>query len=250
MVERWGMSEKVGFLAVAPQDGQSLLLPGAEPVSEATQELIDAEVRRIVDEEQDATRAAAGATTASGSTRWPRRCSSARRSTRRDAYARRRHRRAHAARRRELSLPDADRPRALAEDLGSRRPDHAGGGARGRAARAPASSSGQPGVISGLRRRARRCSSASTRARLRGARAGGRVARAGRAGGDQRARPRRSSPASAWRSTSSAGCRASPRSPRATSRPSRARARASSTRARPRPACARSRRRPCGRAAA
>jgi cell division protease FtsH len=55
MVERWGMSEKVGFLTVAPQDGQSPLLPGAEPVSEATQELVDAEVRRIVDEEQDAT---------------------------------------------------------------------------------------------------------------------------------------------------------------------------------------------------
>jgi cell division protease FtsH len=55
MVERWGMSEKVGFLAVAPQDGQSALLPGAEPVSQATQELIDAEVRQIVDEEQDAT---------------------------------------------------------------------------------------------------------------------------------------------------------------------------------------------------
>jgi cell division protease FtsH len=32
-----------------------MLLPGAEPVSEATHELIDAEVRRIVDEEQDAT---------------------------------------------------------------------------------------------------------------------------------------------------------------------------------------------------
>jgi cell division protease FtsH len=55
MVERWGMSEKVGFLTVAPQDGQSAFMPGAEPVSEATQELVDAEVRRIVDEEQDAT---------------------------------------------------------------------------------------------------------------------------------------------------------------------------------------------------
>jgi cell division protease FtsH len=55
MVERWGMSEKVGFLTVAPQDGQGQLLPGAEPVSEATQELIDGEVRRIVDEEMDAT---------------------------------------------------------------------------------------------------------------------------------------------------------------------------------------------------
>jgi cell division protease FtsH len=55
MVERWGMSEKVGFLTVTPQDGQSPLLPGAESVSEATQELIDLEVRRIVDEERDAT---------------------------------------------------------------------------------------------------------------------------------------------------------------------------------------------------
>jgi cell division protease FtsH len=55
MVERWGMSEKVGFLTVTPQDGQSPFLPGAEPVSEATQELIDAEVRRIVDEERDET---------------------------------------------------------------------------------------------------------------------------------------------------------------------------------------------------
>jgi cell division protease FtsH len=55
MVERWGMSDKVGFLAVAPRDGQSFLLPGAEPVSEATQELIDEEVRRIVDEEHEAT---------------------------------------------------------------------------------------------------------------------------------------------------------------------------------------------------
>ncbi len=35
----------------------SPLLPGSEPVSEATQELVDAEVRRIVDEELEATRA-------------------------------------------------------------------------------------------------------------------------------------------------------------------------------------------------
>jgi cell division protease FtsH len=55
MVERWGMSEKVGFLAVAPRNGISPLLPGAESVSEATQELIDGEVRRIVDEEHEAT---------------------------------------------------------------------------------------------------------------------------------------------------------------------------------------------------
>ncbi len=57
MVERWGMSDKVGFVVVAPADGASPLLPGAEPVSQATQELVDAEVRRIVDEEGDAARA-------------------------------------------------------------------------------------------------------------------------------------------------------------------------------------------------
>jgi cell division protease FtsH len=56
MVQRWGMSEKVGFLTVKGQDGQGFLLPGSEPASEATQELVDAEVRRIVDEEQEATR--------------------------------------------------------------------------------------------------------------------------------------------------------------------------------------------------
>jgi len=56
MVERWGMSDKVGFVAVARPDTQSFLLPGAEPASDATQELIDAEVRRIVEEEHEATR--------------------------------------------------------------------------------------------------------------------------------------------------------------------------------------------------
>ena len=41
---------------MVPADAQSLLLPGAEQVSQATQELVDAEVRRIVDEEHEATR--------------------------------------------------------------------------------------------------------------------------------------------------------------------------------------------------
>jgi len=57
MVQRWGMSEKIGFITVTGQDGQSPLLPGAEPASDATQELVDSEVRRIVDQEQEATRA-------------------------------------------------------------------------------------------------------------------------------------------------------------------------------------------------
>ncbi len=56
MVERWGMSSKVGFLAVAPREGAGVLLPGAEPVSEATKELIDQEVRQIVDNELDQVR--------------------------------------------------------------------------------------------------------------------------------------------------------------------------------------------------
>jgi cell division protease FtsH len=53
MVERWGMSEKVGFITATYQDGRSPLLPGAEPVSQATQELIDSELRRIIDEERE-----------------------------------------------------------------------------------------------------------------------------------------------------------------------------------------------------
>ena len=51
MVLRWGMSEKLGPISfVAPQDDG---LPPAfqhQPYSEATSELIDAEVRRIVEE--------------------------------------------------------------------------------------------------------------------------------------------------------------------------------------------------------
>ena len=50
MVGRWGMSDKVGPLAVIPVDGRGPLLPGASDVSEHTQQLIDEEVRRIVDE--------------------------------------------------------------------------------------------------------------------------------------------------------------------------------------------------------
>jgi cell division protease FtsH len=50
MVTRWGMSETIGPIAVEPQNPNGMLLPGASDVSEATQELIDQEVRRIVDE--------------------------------------------------------------------------------------------------------------------------------------------------------------------------------------------------------
>ncbi len=50
MVGRWGMSEAVGPLAVIQRDGSGPLLPGAAAVSDRTQQLIDDEVRRIVDE--------------------------------------------------------------------------------------------------------------------------------------------------------------------------------------------------------
>src|SRR4051812_14366438 len=56
MVGRWGMSEEVGPLAVLPQDGQASFLPGAEESSEATQQLVDREARRIVDESLDEVR--------------------------------------------------------------------------------------------------------------------------------------------------------------------------------------------------
>ena len=50
MVGRWGMSEAIGPLAVLPSDGRGPLLPGVSEVSARTQELVDDEVRRIVDE--------------------------------------------------------------------------------------------------------------------------------------------------------------------------------------------------------
>jgi cell division protease FtsH len=50
MVGRWGMSEAVGPIAVLPSEASGMLLPGVSETSEATQQLIDSEVRRIVDE--------------------------------------------------------------------------------------------------------------------------------------------------------------------------------------------------------
>jgi cell division protease FtsH len=50
MVGRWGMSDAIGPIAVLPSEAQGFLLPGVKETSEATAELIDAEVRRIVDE--------------------------------------------------------------------------------------------------------------------------------------------------------------------------------------------------------
>ena len=55
MVGRWGMSPAVGPIAVLPQDGRGPLLPGADEPSQRTQEIVDQEVRRIVEELYDET---------------------------------------------------------------------------------------------------------------------------------------------------------------------------------------------------
>ncbi|HEY7267242.1 MAG TPA: ATP-dependent zinc metalloprotease FtsH [Solirubrobacterales bacterium] len=52
MVGRWGMSEAVGPIAVTDGRQDGALLPGAAPASETTQELVDKEVQRIVDESE------------------------------------------------------------------------------------------------------------------------------------------------------------------------------------------------------
>jgi cell division protease FtsH len=49
MVGRWGMSRAIGPIAVIPMEGMGSLLPGVSETSEATQRLVDEEVRRIVE---------------------------------------------------------------------------------------------------------------------------------------------------------------------------------------------------------
>ena len=49
MVGRWGMSEAIGPVAVLSSDGPLSFYPGIQETSEATQRLIDEEVRRIVE---------------------------------------------------------------------------------------------------------------------------------------------------------------------------------------------------------
>jgi cell division protease FtsH len=49
MVGRWGMSEVIGPVAVTEGREDGFLLPGASPVSPATQEAVDQETRRIVE---------------------------------------------------------------------------------------------------------------------------------------------------------------------------------------------------------
>jgi cell division protease FtsH len=49
MVGRWGMSEKLGPLALLPSDGAGPLLPGVSETSPQTQWLIDQEVQQLVE---------------------------------------------------------------------------------------------------------------------------------------------------------------------------------------------------------
>ncbi|HSC24270.1 MAG TPA: ATP-dependent zinc metalloprotease FtsH [Casimicrobiaceae bacterium] len=57
MVTRWGMSERVGMVQLAPRDNPYLSGPegyvGSKPFSEETAQVIDAEVRRIIAESHD-----------------------------------------------------------------------------------------------------------------------------------------------------------------------------------------------------
>jgi cell division protease FtsH len=53
MVARWGMSGAIGPVAVADGQQDGFLLPGAPHVSPATQERVDQEVRRIVEDAED-----------------------------------------------------------------------------------------------------------------------------------------------------------------------------------------------------
>jgi cell division protease FtsH len=53
MVGRWGMSEAIGPVAVLHEDGSGPLLPGVSETSEETQQLVDGEVRRLVEASHD-----------------------------------------------------------------------------------------------------------------------------------------------------------------------------------------------------
>jgi cell division protease FtsH len=52
MVGRWGMSDAIGPVAVTDGRQAGPLLPGVAPASEPTQELVDQEVRRIVEDSE------------------------------------------------------------------------------------------------------------------------------------------------------------------------------------------------------
>ena len=73
MVGRWGMSDQIGPLALLPADGAGPLLPGVQEVSARTQERIDEEVRRIVEDCHTRGALACWPRTGPNSTRWQQR---------------------------------------------------------------------------------------------------------------------------------------------------------------------------------
>ena len=224
-----GDEREGGLPLVALQDGPRACAARREPVSEATQELVDHEVRRSSNDERRPRAAPARDREKLDSL-----AEALERETldEADAYAAAGIDRAAS---RVTYRPASSDPIdiALAEDLGCRRPHDAGGRARGRSGARRDRAAGAR-RDRGLAWRATVFEQADPRlVFVAPARRG--LARGWIASRRSAARPRRSSPASAWRSTSSAGCPGWPPSRRATSRPSRAPARASSTRARPRP---------------
>jgi cell division protease FtsH len=49
MVGRWGLSDAIGFVRVLSDDARSPLLAGSGDSSEATQRVLDEEVRHLID---------------------------------------------------------------------------------------------------------------------------------------------------------------------------------------------------------
>ncbi len=76
MVGRWGMSDAIGPIAVADGRSDGPLLPGRRGRPPETQQLVDEEVRRIVEEAEQRDDRAARARARRASRRWPARCSS------------------------------------------------------------------------------------------------------------------------------------------------------------------------------
>ena len=104
MVTRWGMSERLGMVQLAPRENPYLGGPsgfgGDKPFSEETAEAIDAEVRRIIGDSHDEAKRLLERSIASSSTRSPKPCWRARRSTSRRSWRSRgfrRHRRSKPA---------------------------------------------------------------------------------------------------------------------------------------------------------
>ena len=81
MVGRWGMSPAIGPVSVLPPPGQEQPF-GGDGVAPATKELVDEEVRRLVEDCYGDGGGDPAEQPASGSTAWPTRCSNGRRWTR------------------------------------------------------------------------------------------------------------------------------------------------------------------------